>query len=56
MKNMTDPNTMRAKEMPRNSDAKVAGDDDSDAVAKSDGKGMGRGGDPRMWMIMVQRS
>lgn len=47
---ITDPNTIKANDIPKNRDAKVAGDEESD------GKGMGRGGDPRMWIIMVHNS
>lgn len=55
---ITDPNSIKANEIPKNSEAKVAGDDDDDDDDDSDagGKGMGKGGDPRMWIIIVHNS
>lgn len=59
--NVTDPNSIRAREIPRKSDAKAVGeaaarclevDADADDEDVPTVKGMGRGGDLRIWMIM----
>lgn len=47
MQNATDPKSIRATEIPRNSDPKAAGDvgfDEEDAAFVSTGNGRGRGG------------
>lgn len=65
MKNVTDPKSMRATEIPRKSEPKAAGDevgaclDDEASNCPPEckvGKGRARGGDVRRWMIMEQSS
>lgn len=66
--NVTDPKSIRASEIPRNSEAKAVGEaagicvgdgdgcleveDDDDDVAVPTAEGTERGGDLRMWTIM----